>query len=215
MILQSEVLPSHDDLLAQVEAAEHDCGWLARCDDEGQYVALNRQFVEALASVLLKINPRGRKVLEVCAGNGALAAGLRACGIDIVATDANPPFSARDVIPSSATTALREYCPSVVLGSFVPFDAQIDQAILRHEGVQAYVVLGARTGHECGSGGQPVYPGWQWHPLPLVTSYFVSRHDVWLGHNLPLLKKGEAWLLLRQGTVSTQPEELKEEHYAL
>lgn len=212
---ESEALPSHDDVLAQVAVAEHGSGWLALCDDAGQYVALNRQFVEALASVLLEINPRGRQVLEVCAGNGALAAALRTRGIDIIATDARPPIGARDVLQSSATAALEEYRPNVVLGSFVPFDALIDQAILGHNSVQAYVVLRARTGHECGSRWQPGDPGWVSHPLPLVTSCFVSRHDVWLGHNLPILKKGEAWLLLRENIVSTQHEELKDEHHAL
>jgi hypothetical protein len=215
MTLESEALPSHDNVLAQVAVAEHGSGWLALCDDEGQYVALNRQFVDALASVLLKINPSGYHVLEVCAGNGALAAALRTRGIDIIATDFNPPTDAREVLSSSARDALEKYCPRVVLGSFVPFDALIDEAILGNDSVQAYVVLGARTGNERRIEWQPVHPGWVCSPLPRVTSYLVTRHDVWLGHRLPILKKGDAWLLRRKNPVLAQHEEFKDEHYAL
>lgn len=201
--IQVELLPSYDDVLSRVAVAEHGSGWLAQCDETGQYVALNRQFVDALASVLLSINPNGSRVLEVCAGGGALASALRSRGVDMIATDVNPPIGAQEVVSLSTAIALKAYRPSVVLGSFVPVDARVHEAVLGNDTVQAYVVLGAQTGHEYGTGLPRLPAGWVCRPLPLVTSYFVCRHDVWLGNKRPLLKKGLASLLIRESTAAT------------
>ena len=206
--LESKPLPSHDDVLSRVAVAEHGSGWLAECDDAGQYVALNRQFVEALASVLLSINPHRYRVLEVCAGDGTLAAALRTQGIDMIATDVNPPIGAHEVVSLSAAAALETYTPSVVLGSFVPVDARVHEAVLATDSVQAYVVLGARTGHERGTGCPAVHPGWVCRPLPQVTSSFVCPHDVWLDNKRPLLKKGLASLLIRESTAALHYDQL-------
>lgn len=198
VILESETLPAYDTVLAQVEAAEHESGWLAHCADAGQYLALNRQFVDALASVLCELTPTGERVLEVCAGDGALASALRTRRSAIIATDANPPSRAVDVLALPATVALLQYRPTVVLGSFVPSDGMVHEAILSHYSVQAYVVLGAQTGHDSGIGCRVGDVGWTCRPLPTVTACMVSRHDVWLGEDLPLRRKGEAWVLLRE-----------------
>ena len=52
------------------------------CFKNGFFQVPNQEFVLALASHL-----QGKKVLEIGAGNGVLAVGLRACGVDIIATD--------------------------------------------------------------------------------------------------------------------------------
>ena len=190
-------LPSRAQVLAEVARAERAEGWLARCADAGRYVALHRPFADALARALRPLVAGGAPVLEVCAGDGALAAALRRRGLAVVATDAEPPPGAAAVERLSADEALARYRPAVVLGSFVPFDAGVDRRVLGESGVREYLVLNARLGGALGAECLWTHPGWHRRPLPAVSARMVCRHDVWLGDARPLLRFGEAWRLSR------------------
>lgn len=189
--------PSHDQVLGDLARAERAEGWMARCDDEGRFVALTSQFVDALAAVLLKI-ATNRPVLEVCAGDGSLAAALRGKGISIIATDVSPPPHAVGVQRLAAREALRRHDPEVVLGCFVPCDAGVDRAVLGFASVTRYVVLNARLGGEVGASCLWTDPAWKRKLLPAVTAQMISRHDVWLGDEVPPYQQGEAWILTRK-----------------
>ena len=100
------------------------------------------QLSRTLSLTLRRLEGDG-PVLEVCAGTGELARALISSGVRLLATDAEPPKNA-EVLRMSAQTALRRFQPSVVLGSFVPFDGGVDKMILSYPSVRHYVVLNAR-----------------------------------------------------------------------
>ena len=204
-------LPSRAGVLDELARAERAEGWMARCADAGRYVALNRAFVDALAEALRPLVDGGAHVLEVCAGDGALAAALRRRGVAVVATDIDPPSNSVSVERLTAAEALSRYDPTVVLGSFVPFDAGVDRQILDHPRVRDYVVLNARLAGAFGADCLWTRTGWGRRRLSAVTASVVSRHDVWLGDEQPVRRLGEAWHLRRATDASddagtTQPE---------
>jgi hypothetical protein len=196
-------LASHADVLGALAAAEQAEGWLAACVAADRYLALSAPFVDALAAALhrLKESP----VLEICAGDGSLAAALGSCGIAVRATDVRPPSHTKTrVEPISAAEALRCCRPRVVLGSFVPIDSRVDQQVLDAVEARHYLVLNARLGGELGARYLWTHPGWKRTLLPQVTRWMICRHDVWLGVTRPPLTHGEAWLLSRKEEM-TEP----------
>jgi hypothetical protein len=180
-------------------AAEQSGSWLDQCDEEGRFLAVSRELVDALAAVLGRL-AGDAGVLEVCAGSGHLAPQLLAAGVRMRATDAKPPTDSR-ALHITAPEALRRFQPEVVLGVFVPFDAGVDEAVLGYPSVKHYVVLNARIG---GSLGSPVLwnaAQWRAEPLDEVRRWMLTRHDVWLGADhdgVRLLQHGEAWHLARR-----------------
>jgi hypothetical protein len=188
-------LPSYDQVVASIAAAERGDGWLAACEAADRFLAINLQFVDALAEHLRKIG--SGPVLEICAGRGELADALISHGVDVTATDRNPPpgSSVRRV---DAVEALRRYQPTTVLGCFVPFDADVDRAVLAAPSVRSYVVLNARVGGELGDRILWRNDAWVASPLPAISRWMICRHDVWMGSDKPVIQHGEAWLLERR-----------------
>jgi len=82
-------LPTFQSQLDEIAAAEQGHGWLSVCEDHGRFLVLTRQFITALSRFLRTLGPG--PILEVCAGGGELAESICRAGVDIVATDANPP----------------------------------------------------------------------------------------------------------------------------
>lgn len=188
--------PRFDEVRDTLIEAEQGEGWLVRCEENGCYLALNDRFVESLGATLEALG--GTPVLEVCAGGGALSASLRSAGIDVLATDASPPVEMEGAVERlGADEALLRYRPTIVLGSFVPIDAGVDQRVLDDPCVRHYVVLNARLTGELGAACLWRRPGWSPRRLDDVTRWMITRHDVWVGAGLPLLSRGEAWLLSR------------------
>lgn len=190
-------LPSHARVLDELARAERADGWMARCADAGRFVTLSRPFVDALAGALRPLVEEGAYVLEVCAGDGALAAALRRRGVAVLATDADPPARSATVERLTAREALCRYDPEVVLGSFVPMDAGVDHQVLDHPRVREYVVLNARLSGAFGAECLWTPGGWDHRLLPAVTASMVCRHDVWIGDAQPVLRFGEAWWFSR------------------
>jgi hypothetical protein len=156
---------------------------------------LNRELVSALARQLGFL--ASVAILEVCAGDGRLAAELGSLGVDVRPTDVvrRPDGYVRAL---AAKEALAADQPSVVLGSFVPSGAGVDRAVMTAPSVRFYVVLNARIGGVYGGRALWDMPGWDAHRLPDVTKWMITRHDVWLGEpGRPLIQHGEAWILKR------------------
>ena len=178
-------------------AAEAGDGWLSACEATGRFLAPCRELVDALAEHLRSL--AAGPVLEVCAGGGGLAAALRRSGVAVEATDADPPPGA-PVQRATALEALRRYRRKVVLGSFVPVDAGVDEAVLGFPSVRHYVVLGSRLGGELGSAALWNSAGWSAWPLKQVARWMLTRHDVWIGPSHgQILRHGEAWHFARGG----------------
>lgn len=181
----------------QLVAAEAGEGWLEACEQAGRYLAPCQELIAALADLLRRL-AQASTVLEVCAGHGEMAAALARSGVAILATDADPPAGS-SVVRMTARDALAQHRPRVVLGSFVPADAGVDEAVLACPSVQHYVVLNARIGGSLGSPSlwQPMGRprGWTARPLPDIARWMITRHDVWLdAPKARLLAHGEAWL---------------------
>ncbi len=244
-----EALPSFARWRERLIAAEQGAGWLDECDDAGRFLAVSSELVDALSGTLRGL-AGDAPVLEVCAGSGELARSLAFAGVRMQATDVEPvglgrrpgsdvghltngqvPSGGRDlsVLRMSAQAALRRFRPSVVLGSFVPFDAGVDEVILSCPSVRHYVVLNARIGGSLGSPALWQTSGWQAEPLEAVQPWMLTRHDTWLGPHQPgcsdyqprggtdlpagqpqqpgwshtdLLRHGEAWHFTRDSTTS-------------
>ena len=188
-------LPTFESQLQEIAAAEHTDGWLDTCALADRFLLVNRDLVASLAQWLHRLNES--PILEVCAGRGELAGALAATGVPLAATDADPPADA-DVLRASAGEALEQYGPAVVLGSFVPVDAAVDEAVLACPSVRHYVVLGARVGGLLGSSALWRASGWTHQPLAQIARWMLTRHDVWIGLPArPILQHGEAWCFSR------------------
>jgi len=202
-------LPTYRSRLREIAAAEAGDGWLCACAEAGRFLLPSRQLVASLAELFGRLCGTGilpvraqhgqdaratqPSVLEVCAGRGELADALAAAGVPLVAADADPPPGS-PVVQASAAVALRRYRPAVVLGCFVPFDAGVDDAVLACPSVQHYVVLGARIGGCLGSPALWQNPQWKAEPLPRISRWMLTRHDVWLGTpRRAVLRHGEVW----------------------
>ena len=191
----ADALPTYRDLLARVERAERNEGWLLACEREGVYLALCAELVTSLTDALRP--PSDNPVLEVCAGRGELADALRSRGITITAVD-SAPTPAPGVESLDIQTALLRYRPSVVVGSFVPFDSGVESAVLRFPSTRRYIMLNARLGGETGPASLWDEPGWHALPATEVSTWMITRHDVWVGSAPPLVAHGEAWVFERE-----------------
>jgi len=191
------MLPRYHDVVDALRAAEQQNGWLLECEARRTYLSVNRELIRSLARLLRRIAGGGR-ILEVCAGNGELAIALHSQGLSILATDSHPPEDAC-VARISAQEALRRHTPGVVLGSFVPFDVHVDEAILATASVKYYVVLNARLNGEFGSSGLWRSHGWAGRPVPEIARWMICRHDTCLFTKDAVIRHGEAWCFHRTG----------------
>jgi hypothetical protein len=197
------LLPTFESQLLQIADAERHGGWLNACMESGCFLLLNRPLIEAIAEQVNRFSEEPR--LEVCAGQGELSEALTQSGVPFTATDAAPPAGS-PVSPMSAREALERHRPAVVLGSFVPIDAGVDEAVLACRSVKHYIALGARLGGEFGSRALWRAPGWRRQPLPQVGRWMLTRHDVWTGRpHQPILRHGEAWCFSRENVISRNP----------
>lgn len=189
-------LLTYESQLEEIAAAERGDGWLSACERDDRFLVPTAQLVDALGEFLRRLE--AGPVLEVCAGGGELAGAMRATGVPIVATDADPP-SGSTVVRISAQQSLRRYRPVVVLGCFVPVDAGVDRLVLGFPTVRHYVVLAARVGGLLGSAELWRHPDWSAEPIEPLTRWMLTRHDAWIDRRT-ILRCGEAWHL-RRGSV--------------
>jgi hypothetical protein len=164
-------MDSYDSSLSLLEAADRSDGWLAACEERHVYLALNSEFVAALASVL----GAGAEVLELGAADGQLALALQSHGVRVIATDSNPP--AETVLPLTASQALRQFLPQSVLTCFPPVDAGIEAAIFASPSVRNIVYIGPEWNGRVGTDAIWNQAGWTVTSLPEVDRFIVSRLD--------------------------------------
>lgn len=188
-------LPTYDRIVDDLIEAERAEGWLPRCEDAGLFLAIGEELVAALAKELTSLG--GGPILEVCAGRGELAGALRAQGVAVIATDAEPP-EASGVVRADAAEALRRYRPAIVIGCFTPFDAGVDRVVLADAGVRHYLVLNARIGGAIGGACLWTDPRWDAVRLPGASQWMICRQDAWTGQGREILRHGEAWLFRRR-----------------
>lgn len=195
----TDPVPSYDDVLTELVEAEHAEGWLTRCVDRGVFLAVNDGLIAALHGVLSSMG--AGPVVEVCAGDGTLAAALRNGGSAVIATDACPPPRAGEAVQTlAADEVLRRLRPRVVIGSFVPADSGVNEQVLGDSGVGHYLLLTARLP---GDGGVPGSPSeWKAEHLDHVARWMITRHDFHIDPGRPIVAHGEAWLLKRKEASS-------------
>lgn len=188
--------PTFENELDKMAAAEQGDGWLCNCAENGQYLSINRQLVTALCEYLFSLQPG--EILEVCAGRGELARSITVAGPSVVATDASPSDKT-PVIKTTVQEALRQFCPTIVIGCFVPIDSGVDEAVLAFPSVKHYLVLGARLGGALGSKALWQHPDWVADPLTWMNRWMLTRHDVLIDMRRPtVIQHGEVWHLHRR-----------------
>lgn len=188
-------LCTFETAVEKMAAAEHEAGWLAACEEQSIYLLLTERMLAELARFLREIN-EGTAV-EICAGAGRLTSALSSRGVEIRATDASPQHPT--VLSLSAREAIERFRPTVVLGTFVPFDAGADEEVLKDGSVTHYVVLNARIGGQLGSPRLWTHPEWTCNELPSIERWMICRHDVWTGRGRQVKQHGEAWHFRRGG----------------
>ena len=164
-------MDSFENALSLLEAADRSDGWLATCEERHVYLALNREFVAALAAVL----GADTEVLELAASDGQLALALQTHSIRVIATDPDP--RAETVLPLTAAQALRQFSPHSVLVCFPPVDAGIEAAIFDTPSVRNIIYIGPEWNGRIGTDAIWNQPGWTVAPLPQVDRFIVSRLD--------------------------------------
>jgi hypothetical protein len=172
-----------DTTLSLLEAADRSDGWLAACEERQIYLALNREFVAALAAVLenvaqvddLRRRPFLPEILELGAADGQLALALQQNGVPVIPTDPNP--RAAHVLPLPAAQALRQFKPRSVLVCFPPVDAGIETAIFDTPSVRNIIYIGPEWNGRVGTDAIWNQAGWTVTSLPEVDRFIVSRLD--------------------------------------
>ena len=164
-------MDSFDDAISLLETAGRSDGWLAACEERHVYLALNREFVAALATVLGPFT----EVLELGASDGQLALALQDHDVHIIATDPNP--RAETVLPLTAAQALRRFSPRSVLLCFPPVDAGIEAAIFDTPTARKIVYIGPEWNGRVVADAIWNQAGWTVAPLPEVDRFIVSRLD--------------------------------------
>jgi len=165
-------LRHYEEWMALMEEAERGDGWLAWCEARGIFVAWNPQLVTALADVLRTC---GEPVLEVAAGDGALAHCLAQYGLAVRPTDQTPSGPAVERL--SCEEALARYAPRVVLACFPPLDAGLEQRVTTHPSVRHFLYLGPLVNDRPGPEALWSAPGWERVALPEVDGFLISRLD--------------------------------------
>ncbi len=182
-----------DEWLGLMEEAERGDGWLAWCEACGVYVAWNPPFIAALAAVLRQCAGQDT-VLEVAAGDGALARLLAQEGVDVRATDPQ-----RGTERLSCEEALATHKPRVVLSCFAPLDGGIEACVTAHPGVERYLYIGPLINDRPGPDALWGHPRWAPERLPAVDEFLISRLDFLADFTRRTLRRRAAALLLSRG----------------
>lgn len=160
------------DWFARMEEEERGDGWLAWCRDRDHYVAWSEELIAAVARVLSRFSGI---IVEVGAGRGELAGGLRGYGLDVIATDRSP--GASDVVAWDARDALRHFRPATVVSSFLPLDAGVEASIMQFASVRRYLYIGPLVMGRAGPRHVWEAIGWDAEALPEVDRVLISRLD--------------------------------------
>jgi len=199
---ETPAMPAYDALLRRMAEAEHGPGWFAACVEAGQYLVPSRSLIDTLAAVLGELSSGSGggggsgAIVEVCTGDGTLATALCEHDLEVIATDSHPPTDA-PVERLDAEAALHRHQPRIVLGSFVPWDAGVNEAVLNSPSVQHYLLLHAMLSERDRIERLAKGDALRARRLPEVERWMLTRHDVWMGPNTPPRTKGQAWVLSR------------------
>lgn len=160
--------------------------------EKGIYCFYTRTLLRRLAREI-----GDRRCLEIGAGDGTLAGFLAAQGVDIVATDdhswADSVEYPTTVLRQSATKALREHEPSVVLCSWPPPGNPFERLVFATPSVELYIVISTHC--EMNAGNWPAYRAQQ---------EFDLDDDVRLGrHVLPPSLDGAVLFFRRRRAAGT------------
>jgi len=164
---------------------------LQYCKTFGIYQILNREFNDALAEEIKKLELR--PILEVGAGNGELAAVLRARGIELqTVDDYSEPLTQRAVHGAQPEkmdyrAALRRYKPKLVLCSWMPDGENWMADFMACDSVQAFILIGAadwlpRTDPAGWRSRVLVEPN-KWSLCRLDNGVDFERPDLWWRHS--------------------------------
>jgi len=188
--------------------------WLEYCVVNGIYQFICQEFADALARLMRSLAPASP--IEICAGDGLLGRALRLRGIPVKSTDAklskdkgnmNKAGEARDFVSPereevetlSVRDALDKYDPDLVIGCWVPIDADLDLQVMRHPTVRRYIYIGQELNGILGPDAIWREPGWDSAPIPDLDRYSLCRSDYFGGSSGDILvQHGKSVLFTRR-----------------
>ena len=147
--------------------------WLEYADARGIYHYPTVEYVLALAAEIKRLGPR--QAIEVAAGDGALARGLNAAGLDVAPTDAYS--TNRDVAQFASADALAAFQPDLVIGCWTPIDSGIDAQVMGFPSVQWYIYIGHEHNGVVGHERLWRTPGWRHRRLETADAANLGRTD--------------------------------------
>lgn len=164
---------------------EQEDGWIDWCIENNVFHFYTEEYSEALSIELnnadesLREEPRGlfysNKIIEIGAGSGLLSLGLQRHKTDILPTDIKP--KSKFVEKLSAIEALQKYKPAIVVGAWLPFDANIELEILGYESVKYFFYICQFVNGIAGNEKTWRSSGWDIRPLLDADKFSISRYD--------------------------------------
>lgn len=166
------------DWLRTCEGGASHGSWLEFCERHGIFQLLTREYVKILAAHLKPLAPR--RVLEVGAGGGRLAAALRTHALNVVATDPGgwPGVASPTWVEQMGTAeALARHDPDLVIGAWLPADTPSHRQVLSSPGVRWYCVIDHEQNGVVGAEMLADTPGWAATRLADADRWALTRWD--------------------------------------
>jgi len=138
----------------------------------------NDEIVRAI--YLLTKQRKPKLILDVCAGDGMLAALLKKRGFKVKAVDDYTwPFTKRyfEVEKLDYKEAIKKYRPDFIIGCWMPYGTDWTPYFRKIKSVQHYMIIGEDDQGCCG-GNWDDHKGWKMRYHRLANPYSVCRTDV-------------------------------------
>lgn len=167
---------------------QKDLGFFMWCDTRNVFQLMNREFIDALADEIKKIDPE--VIVEVGAGRGLMGKYLsEALDREIILTD-DYSYWANERLPyyvkrMDYKTAIQTYNPDLVIASWIPHGEFWTGFFRDHPSVQGYILIGEWPG-ACTGSEQDLRTDWEVNRLRNVEHYSILRSDVFGLLNRPI-----------------------------
>ncbi len=198
-------IPSYNQAKTFFSSLEHEDGWIDWCIENNIFHFYTKEYSEALSKELnkavqsLREEPRGLfyldKIIEIGAGSGLLCRELQRHKADILPTDVKP--KSKFVEKLSAVEALEKYKPAIVVGAWLPFDANIELKILSYESVKYFFYICQSVNGIAGNEKIWRISGWDVYSLQDADKFSISRYD-FTNHEGEIVKHSKTFLFRKK-----------------
>ena len=176
------------------EGADSPSSWLDYCERAGVFHCFTREFIGGLAALIGSLEVS--TCVEVAAGAGRLAAGLRENGVSVVAADPDP--HGQGVLRLSAAEAIAQCAADLVIACWPPAGADVEMTVLRSPGTMHFIYIGQRMNEQVGPPQMWSCPGWRYSLCEDLLEYSLCRSDYFSPGRQQVVKHSYPFHLSRQ-----------------